>query len=69
MKQLSLNVEGMSCGHCVSSVKGGVGSLDGVSNVEVDLANGKVDVIFDDSKTSEDQIKQAIDEEGYDVVA
>ncbi|MFD2637927.1 copper chaperone CopZ [Piscibacillus salipiscarius] len=69
MKELTLTVQGMSCGHCVSSVEGALKELDGVSEVNVNLGEGKVDVKFDDSKVSVDQMKEAIDEQGYDVVA
>ncbi|TFB21850.1 copper chaperone CopZ [Filobacillus milosensis] len=69
MKELTLNVQGMSCGHCVSSVEGALNELDGVSDVNVDLGEGKVDVKYDESKVSVNQIKDAIDDQGYDVVA
>lgn len=69
MKDVTLTVQGMSCGHCVSSVEGALNELDGVSGVNVNLGEGKVDVKYDDSKVSVDQLKEAIDEQGYDVVA
>ncbi|MGY3716876.1 copper chaperone CopZ [Sutcliffiella cohnii] len=67
MEQVTLNVGGMSCGHCVKAVEGSVGTLDGVQTVQVDLSAGKVTVDFDGSKVSVDKIKEVIDEEGYDV--
>ncbi|RPF53242.1 copper chaperone CopZ [Aquisalibacillus elongatus] len=69
MKDLTLTVQGMSCGHCVSSVEGALNELDGVSEVNVNLGEGKVDVKFDESKVTVDQMKEAIDDQGYDVVA
>lgn len=30
MENVTLNVKGMSCGHCVKAVEGSVGALDGV---------------------------------------
>ena len=30
MEKVTLNVEGMSCGHCVKAVEGSVGELNGV---------------------------------------
>lgn len=68
MEQTTLNVQGMSCGHCVKAVEGSVGKLDGVENVQVHLDQGKVDVSFDSSKVTLDQIKETIDDQGYDVV-
>lgn len=61
-----LQVKGMSCGHCVSSVEGAVKNAGG--SAKVDLASGKVTVEFDDSKLSVQAIKEVIEEQGYDVV-
>jgi len=38
----TLKVKGMSCQHCVMSVKKALDQLDGVQNVEVDLKKGEV---------------------------
>ena len=46
MEKVTLNVEGMSCGHCVKAVESSVGALNGVSNVVVDLEGKKVNVEF-----------------------
>ncbi|MCY8277953.1 MULTISPECIES: copper ion binding protein, partial [Bacilli] len=42
MEQKTLQVEGMSCQHCVKAVETSVGELDGVSAVHVNLEAGKV---------------------------
>ncbi|QUG43429.1 copper chaperone CopZ [Psychrobacillus sp. INOP01] len=68
VNQVTLNVQGMSCGHCVSSVESSVGKLDGVNEVKVHLESGKVDVSFEEDKVSLDVIKETIDDQGYDVV-
>ncbi|SDC57782.1 copper chaperone [Terribacillus halophilus] len=65
----TLNVQGMSCGHCKASVESALNKLDGVSTATVDLAAAKVDVTYDDSKVSVDTMKEAIEEQGYDVTA
>ncbi|OXM15491.1 copper chaperone CopZ [Paenibacillus herberti] len=66
MKTEVLQVKGMSCGHCVSSVEGAVKEAGGAA--KVDLADGKVTVEFDEAKLSLQTIKEAIEEQGYDVV-
>lgn len=66
MKQVTLDVQGMSCGHCVKSVEGAVRSLG--AEAKVDLGSGKVDVEFDESKVQLAAIKEAIEEQGYDVL-
>ncbi|WP_068677446.1 copper chaperone CopZ [Oceanobacillus sp. Castelsardo] len=63
----TLNVQGMSCGHCKMSVEGALKKLDGVSAAEVNLEAAKVDVTFDESKVNVDAMKEAIEEQGYDV--
>ena len=67
MEKVTLNVEGMSCGHCVKAVEGSVGKLKGVSNVKVHLENGTVDVEYNADAVTLDTIKETIDDQGYDV--
>lgn len=69
MEKITLQVQGMSCGHCVNSVEGSVGNLNGVKSVKVHLDNGTVDVEYDTNSTSLEEIKNEIEEQGYDVVA
>ncbi|MDW0111172.1 copper chaperone CopZ [Sporosarcina aquimarina] len=65
MKEV-LKVEGMSCGHCVNSIESSVGELKGVSSVKVDLAGNEVTVEYDNEATL-GQIKEAIEDQGYEV--
>jgi copper chaperone len=67
MEKTTLKVNGMSCGHCVNSVEGSVGKLEGVKSVKVNLNAGEVDVEFNPSEISLDKIKETIDDQGYDV--
>ncbi len=68
MEKITLNVEGMSCSHCVNAVKNAVAVLDGVSEVEVDLEGKTATVTYHGDEVSPERIKEAIEEEGYDVV-
>ena len=67
-KKVVLNVEGMSCQHCVKAVTSAVAALDGVSAVDVSLEGKTASVEYDESVVSLESIKDAIEEEGYDVV-
>lgn len=67
MTNKTLDVQGMSCGHCVSSIEGSVGKLSGVESVKVHLDEGKVDVQFDPDKVSLQEITEVIEDQGYDV--
>ena len=60
-------VEGMTCGHCVQSVKRALGSLDGVTEVAVELESGAV-TVTSDRPVEDDAIRAAVDEAGYEVV-
>lgn len=63
----TLNVQGMTCGHCEAAVKGALEELNGVSSVEVHLTSGKVDVTHDESKVKEEALREAVEDQGYDV--
>lgn len=63
-------VTGLTCGHCVSSVKEEVGEIAGVSSVDVELNVGGASVVTVESESSLDldQLRAAIDEAGYELV-
>lgn len=67
MEKVTLTVKGMSCGHCVNAIEGNVGNQTGVANVKVHLSEGKVDVEYDANIVSLEEIKEIIDDQGYDV--
>ncbi|KAB0484582.1 copper chaperone [Pseudomonas reinekei] len=58
------NVEGMSCGHCVRAITQAVQAKDPAASVRVDLAAREVGV---ESSLTEQQVIEAISEEGYGV--
>jgi len=69
MTDKTLNVQGMSCEHCRMAVTRAVGAVPGVGAVEVTLQEGTVRVSFDEAKVPLDSLRQAIQGEGYEVVA
>ena len=69
MEQTILNVEGMSCEHCVKAVTKAALALDGVSEVRVDLDAKTVTVAHDSAKAPIAGIKLAIEDQGYEVIA
>ncbi|MCK0091450.1 MAG: heavy-metal-associated domain-containing protein [Rhodococcus sp.] len=66
MNTTTVTVSGMTCGHCVSSVREEISEIPGVTGVEVDLASGRVDI---ESNTALDSaaIAAAVDEAGYKI--
>jgi len=67
MDTLTLNVTGMSCMGCVSSVRNLLGALPGVTRIDVDLASGKVDIDYDPASVQPQQVRQAIEDGGYGI--
>lgn len=61
-------VTGMTCGHCVSTVTAAVSALDGVTDVDVDLAWGEV-TITSNAPLDRDRLDQAITAAGYQLAA
>lgn len=61
-----INIEGMSCGHCVKHVEGALLELKGVEKVDVSLAD-KYAIVELKEDIADSLIKEAIEEAGYDV--
>jgi len=68
MEKTVINVDGMSCEHCVNAITKAVKALPGIAKVAVDLSAKSVAVEYDSSKTALDKIKAEIEEQGYDVL-
>ncbi|NOU92097.1 copper ion binding protein [Paenibacillus sp. LMG 31456] len=66
MTNVTLQVEGMSCGHCVNSIEGALQKI-GVEG-KVDLGSKAVTVSFDEQKVSLNKVKETIEDQGYDVL-
>lgn len=67
MASTTYQVQGMTCGHCVSAVSSEINKITGVSDVAVDLATGQVTVTAD--RLVEDvAVRMAVEEAGYEVV-
>ncbi|MFC8615454.1 heavy-metal-associated domain-containing protein [Micromonospora purpureochromogenes] len=67
MVTTTYQVQGMTCGHCVNSVSTEVSAIQGVSDVQVDLASGRV-TVTSESPLDTDSVRAAVDEAGYDLV-
>ncbi|ADG83082.1 copper ion binding protein [Thermincola ferriacetica] len=68
VKTVTLNVEGMTCGHCKASVEKALSAIEGVNSVDVDLNGKKVTVSFQADKVNEADLKKAITDQGYQVL-
>lgn len=69
MTDTTLNVEGMSCGHCKLAVEEELSELEGVERSNADVEKGIVEVSYDEGRVSEEQLVGAIEEAGYTVAS
>ena len=67
MKQITLLVPDISCGHCKSSIEGAVAPMDGVARAEVSVSKRTVDVEYDPAQVDLAAIVSAIDDQGFEV--
>lgn len=65
MKTDKIQIQGMSCGHCVMAVKKGLSTLPIVIK---DVKIGLAEVEYDESKISRQKIVEVIEETGYKVM-
>lgn len=67
MASTTYQVQGMTCGHCVSAVSSEISKLAGVSDVAVDLSSGQVTVTAE-QPVEDAAVRAAVEEAGYEVV-
>jgi copper chaperone len=63
---ITIDVNGMTCGGCVRSVKQVLEAIPGVTHVEVSLERGQADVSFNPELTGIERFKDAIAQAGYE---
>ena len=63
MRQATLHIEGMSCGHCLNAVNR---ALSAVPGVKIDAVRiGRADVSYDETTTRPADLESAVAEAGY----
>jgi copper chaperone len=67
MTQSTYAVTGMTCGHCVASVREEIGELPGVRQVDVDLGTGRV-LVTSTAELPFAQVEGAVRDAGYQLV-
>lgn len=67
MEQYEFEVEGMSCTGCEETVTNAAKRVEGIRRVEADHESGRVEVTADEG--TEEEVRQAIHDAGYDVPA
>ena len=67
MSTSTYTVTGMTCGHCVASVREEIGEIPGVNTVDVTLETGVVE-IESDRELGRDEVSEAVSEAGDELV-
>ena len=67
MERVTLNIDCMSCGHCVKSVDAALRALAGVTVEQVTI--GQATVRYDPATATTERIAEAIADEGYAVTS
>ena len=68
-RTVELYVDGMTCGHCVSSVKEEISEIPGVKNIEVILSSGGTSrvTVVSDINLDDEALRDAIAEAGFEL--
>lgn len=64
-KNETINIEGMSCGHCVASVKKALEATAGVAVEHVEI--GKAQVQYDSAQVTASQLATVVEDLGFEV--
>lgn len=67
MKELKIKIDGMMCTGCENRVQNALKEVDGVEDVKADHTTGYVTIKAKED-VSENDIKEKIEDIGYDVV-
>ena len=63
MRQATIHIEGMSCGHCLNAVNRALSSVPGVRIDAVRI--GRADVSYDETTTKPADLETAVTDAGY----
>ena len=58
-------IEGLHCKHCMAKVENAIKAVKGVKKFEVDLEGASAHVVYEEGKTSPDEIAAAISASGF----
>ncbi|QHJ70915.1 heavy metal translocating P-type ATPase [Planococcus halotolerans] len=67
-QRITLGITGMTCAACSNRVEKNLSKVNGVKSATVNPANEKATVVFDESKTSVDELINRVEKTGYGVI-
>ncbi|MBW2606000.1 MAG: cation transporter [Deltaproteobacteria bacterium] len=66
LSKVILNVENMSCGGCISTIKSSLSGIEGIEDCRVDISGGTAEVVYDNQKLKDiNRIAVTITQSGY----
>lgn len=65
MAKASIEVTGMKCGGCEKTVQAAADAVPGVQSSKASFKDGRLEVEYDDAKTSVAAIQQAVTTAGF----
>lgn len=68
MEEKTLQIQGMSCTACASSIEKGIGKMEGVEDANVNLALERTSITYDPERIDVNAFVNKIKDLGYDVV-
>lgn len=66
-KEVSLQIQGMTCAACANRIEKGLSKIDGVSSANVNYAVEKANVVFNAEETSVKAFEEKVEKLGYSV--
>jgi len=69
MAKVTLTVPDIDCEHCEHAITEALTPVNGVRSVQVDIPSKRVQLDYDDTQLSLDQVKEILEEEDYPVSA
>jgi Cu+-exporting ATPase len=66
--KITLNIGGMDCAACAMNISHGLKKQVGVIDADVNYANGKAYVEFDEAKIDEKKIKEVVKKSGFKII-
>jgi copper chaperone len=67
MEQIELTVSGMQCSGCEQRVAKALARVDGVVHATADHRTGRVRVVFDATRVSQQIVGNTLEQAGYEV--
>lgn len=66
MKNITINIDGMTCNGCVNAVSNALNAITGIGEITVSLADSNAVIEYDENHTNSEALIQAIEDAGFD---